>query len=273
MLRPTAAILSYSPVVQATRHSNALTFGPETSGVPTTKPLQTLRMLLSTAKLVSFLLLIVAASNIALVLQELPVQSVVFVALEENLPHGDLALAYPSRYLPLGQTASPSEMRDSGFDWLNVRPDARAWMQDLPVTYEPTSPLAGSYHLESMNVTLSRPYLHVVLHKYAHANFAHKGFAEKTQCWWECCAYCWMTTFKTRKPEGLSRVCWPRALRSCDRMAATACSTKPTPTSPNGVEGTSQRCLITSSRSTPTFSLREPTPGFSIRPRQFLARR
>ena len=68
---------------------------------------------------------------------------------------------------------SAAGLRDIAFDWYNVRPQARQWMADLTVEYRDMVEW-GSFDPRNNSVAISEPYIPVVIHEYAHANFQRK---------------------------------------------------------------------------------------------------
>lgn len=69
-------------------------------------------------------------------------------------------------------------LRDIAFDWYNVRPQARQWMVGLKVQYRAMVEW-GSFDPRNNSVSISEPYIPVIIHEYAHANFQHKPLWNK----------------------------------------------------------------------------------------------
>ena len=146
------------------------------------QPPDFLRWLKSPIRAAAFLLLLavfLAAGNVALILQEWPVHSAMYARLASNLESGGIILADPDRLLTFPDGLSATAMRDMGFYLFNIRPEAKSWMEQLPISYEPSAELAGWYRMDNRTLVLGQPYMHVILHEYAHADLHHKGLAEK----------------------------------------------------------------------------------------------
>lgn len=121
----------------------------------------------------------VMAGNVAPLFLETPAHSLSYAALSPLLQPGGVALAEPLHELDRLETLAPADLRDLVFAWCAIHPDARAWMQHLPITYAHSATMDGWYHLTARSVTIARPEVHVVLHEYAHANLHHKSAWQK----------------------------------------------------------------------------------------------
>lgn len=91
---------------------------------------------------------------------------------------GRLVPAYDVLVEPLPR---PDVLREIAFHSFNVKPEARAWMREVTLSYEHSSVRAGAYDPKNDSVRVGQPYLHVLLHEYAHANLDHKHLWEKLQ--------------------------------------------------------------------------------------------
>ncbi|TAK35150.1 MAG: hypothetical protein EPO21_06750 [Chloroflexota bacterium] len=68
---------------------------------------------------------------------------------------------------------SAQGLRDIAFDWYNIRPQARQWMAGLKIQYRDMVEW-GSFDPRNNSISISEPYVPVVIHEFAHANFQHK---------------------------------------------------------------------------------------------------
>jgi hypothetical protein len=87
----------------------------------------------------------------------------------------------PSKDLLLAPDTPAARMRDTAFEWFNIRAEARAWMRALPITFDPEATVAGAYDPVHDTVRIGQPFLHVFLHEYGHANLDHQSAWTKLQ--------------------------------------------------------------------------------------------
>ncbi|MBI4497616.1 MAG: hypothetical protein HY689_06955 [Chloroflexi bacterium] len=124
-------------------------------------------------------LVLLLIGQAAALLQEAPTHSVVYAALVRGLEPRGLDLIRPPYPMTFADHPSAAELRDRAFAWFAIRPEARAWMQDLPISYASSTTWSGRYQMDSRSVSVAQPSLEVVLHEYAHANLHQKPAREK----------------------------------------------------------------------------------------------
>ena len=71
--------------------------------------------------------------------------------------------------------------RDIAFEWYNVKPEARARLQEIPVRNVGRGEWAGAYDIGANTVFIAGREIDIFLHEYAHANMAQWDLGRKLQ--------------------------------------------------------------------------------------------
>lgn len=125
----------------------------------------------------SLLLMLTAILVLRITLTAVPPK--MYLLLSDHLDLISPTISFEDEDILLRISPSIEATRDTAFQMLNVKPEAREWMINVPIQFEVSAEYAGRYDPSSKVLVISQPYVQVFLHEYAHVNFSHKPLLEQ----------------------------------------------------------------------------------------------